>query len=320
MRAVVQRELGPPAVLHLEQVAPPRPQGAQVLIDVEIANITFVETQLRAGSAPNPQMLGTLPRIPGNGVGGTVGAVGPVGDRALLGTRVVASTGGAGAYAEQALAEPEASVAVPEGLGMAEAVALLADGRTALALMRASAVSRHDTVLIEAAAGGVGSLLVQLANRAGARVIAAAGSARKLQLARDLGADVAVDYTDAGWTARVEQVDVVFDGIGGSIGAAAFGLLPPRGRFCIFGMASGAFAPVTAGQAAAREVTLLRGTGTTSSDSAGLTRSALALAASGQLRPVIGQRFPLDLAADAHAAIEARATLGKTLLIVRPDL
>lgn len=317
MRAIVQRDFGPPGVLHVEEVTAPWPQADQVLIDVEIANITFVETQLRAGNAPNPKMLGVLPRIPGNGVGGIVSAVGPLGEHALIGARVVASTGGVGAYAEQALAEPDAVVTIPEGLGIAEAVALLADGRTALALMRSTAIERGETVLVEAAAGGVGSLLVQLAHDADARVIAAAGDARKLQLARELGADVTVDYTDEAWSANLEDVDVVLDGVGGSIGAAAFGLVRPRGRFCAFGLASGAFAPITAEQAAARGVVLLRGTGVPLSESAGLTRSALTLAATGRLRPVIGQRFPLERAADAHEAMEGRATLGKTLLIVK---
>ncbi|HEX8714061.1 MAG TPA: zinc-binding dehydrogenase, partial [Solirubrobacteraceae bacterium] len=190
MRAIVQREFGSPAVLRIEDVPAPQPRSGQALIDVEVANITFVETQLRAGNAPNPAMLPTLPTIPGNGVGGVVSAVGALGDPALLGARVVAGTGGAGAYAEQALAEPGALVAIPDALGTPEAVALLADGRTALALMRSTAIERGETVLVEAAGGGVGSLLVQLARHAGARVIATAGAPRKLELARELGADL----------------------------------------------------------------------------------------------------------------------------------
>jgi NADPH2:quinone reductase len=318
LRAIVQRALGPPDVLSLEDVPAPTPRAGQLLIDVEVANITFIETQLRAGRAPNAAMLHALPAIPGNGVGGIVRSVGTGVDRGLLAARVVASTGGVGAYAEQALADAAASVEIPASLSTAEAVALLADGRTALALMRSARVESGETVLVEAAAGGVGTLLVQLAHSAGARVIGAAGTRRKLDLARELGADVLVDYTALGWSADLEPLDVVFDGVGGQIGGAAFERVRPGGRFCAFGLASGAFASIDVQRAAERRVTVLRGSGATTSESAELTRSALELAATGRLRPVIGQRFPLERAADAHAAIEARETRGKTLLLVAP--
>jgi NADPH2:quinone reductase len=229
---------------------------------------------------------------------------------------VVASTGGAGAYAEQALAQVEYAVAIPAALTTADAVALLADGRTALALLRAAAVEPGETVLVESAAGGVGSLLVRLARAAGARVLATAGSQRKLGLARELGAELTVDRSNPAWPAQLEPVDVVFDGVGGAIGEAAFELLRPGGRFSAFGLASGAFAAVDEGEAAARQVTLLRGTRLTVGESVELTRAALELAAAGRLHPVIGQTFSLERAADAHAAMEARTTLGKTLLLV----
>jgi NADPH2:quinone reductase len=167
----------------------------------------------------------------------------------------------------------------------------------------------------------VGTLLVQIARRAGARVVAVAGQPRKLALARDLGADVTVDYSRDGWEQQVRevagQVDVVFDGVGGDIGLAAFGLLGAGGRFCPFGMASGSFAPVTAELAQERQVTVRAGAGGSPEELAALARTALAEAAAGRLRPVIGQEFELAGAARAHAAIEARETVGKTLLTVR---
>ena len=139
-----------------------------------------------------------------------------------------------------------------------DAVALLADGRTALALAGRAGLRTGDTVLVEAAAGGVGTLLVQIARNAGARVVALAGQPRKLAIARDLGADLTVDYSHDGWDTQVRdavgEVDVVFDGVGGDIGLAAFGLLAAGGRFCPFGMASGSFAPVTPELARARQV------------------------------------------------------------------
>jgi NADPH2:quinone reductase len=209
-------------------------------------------------------------------------------------------------------------IEVPAGVLVRDAAALLADGRTALALIDRARPRPGDTVLVEAAAGGVGTLLVQLARAAGARVVALAGGERKLRVARDLGADVAIDYGGGDWARVVRDavggVDVAFDGVGGDIGLAAFGLLRPGGRFCPFGMASGSFAPVPRELAQARQVTVLAGAAADPAKLKDLVRAALAEAAAGRIRPVIGQEFELARAADAHAAIEARATIGKTLL------
>jgi NADPH2:quinone reductase len=212
-------------------------------------------------------------------------------------------------------------IPVPPELTLRDAAALLADGRTAVGLLDRAAIEPGATVLVEAAAGGVGSLLVQLAKRAGAVVIAAAGGEHKLEVPRSLGADVAVDYGRGGWTEHVTaaldgaSVDVVFDGVGGSIGRDAFGLLGPGGRLCTFGMASGTFAAVSEQELADRGVTQVRGARSTPIELSGLTARALAGAAAGDLRPVIGQQVPLARAGDAHRAIENRATIGKTLLV-----
>jgi NADPH2:quinone reductase len=260
-------------------------------------------------------MLPALPAILGNGVGGTVGD-----DSPWSGARVVASLNGTGGYAERAVATASALIRIPDELATRDAVALLADGRTALALAGRVNLRTGDTVLVEAAGGGVGTLLVQIARRAGARVVALAGQPRKLALARDLGADVTVDYSRDGWERQVHdvvgEVDVVFDGVGGDIGLAAFGLLGAGGRFCPFGMASGKFAPVTPELAQDRQVTVQAGAGGSPEHLAALARMALAEAAAGRLRPVVGQEFELAEAARAHAAIEARETVGKTLLTV----
>ena len=238
----------------------------------------------------------------------------------LVGRQVVTTTGGSGGYAELVAVQSADLIDVPEGLAMQTATALLADGRTAQALMDAAAVRPGETVLIEAAAGGVGSLLVQLARRAGATVVAAAGGPRKLAAATELGSDVAVDYTVEGWPERVTdlagEVDVVFDGVGGVVGQAAFGLLRRGGRCCTYGMASGQFASIDGDVAASRGITVLRGAPVSPERMRELSRRALNDAAAGGLRPLIGQTFPLPAAADAHAAIEARATIGKTLLLV----
>ncbi len=319
MRAVVVREFGPPEVLEPAEVDEVRAGPGEVVIDVEIANVTFVETQVRAGKAPHQSMLPALPAILGNGVGGTVAGVDSEAG-AGPGRRVVASLNGTGGYAERVVVPASRLIEVPGGMALRDAVALLADGRTALALADRAGLRAGDTVLIEAAAGGVGTLLVQIARNAGARVVALAGRSRKLAIARDLGADLTADYSRDGWDKQVRdavgEVDVVFDGVGGDIGRAAFGLLAAGGRFCPFGMASGSFAPVTAELAQARQVTIRAGAAASPGELAGLTRTALAEAAAGRLRPVIGQEFALAAAASAHAAIEARTTIGKTLLTV----
>jgi NADPH2:quinone reductase len=207
-----------------------------------------------------------------------------------------------------------------QALELDAAVALLADGRTATMLARAASLRGGDRVLVEAAAGGVGSLLVQLAVAAGATVVAAAGGERKLALAGDLGAEVLVDYRDPEWPVRVREavggLDVVFDGVGGEVGRAAFGLLDRGGRMLSYGLASGAWAGVSEDEAAERGVTLIGLRRPAPDELRELTESAPAEAAAGRLRPVIGQRFALDRAAEAHAAIESRATVGKTLLVV----
>jgi NADPH2:quinone reductase len=314
------REFGSPEVLEPAGVDAPGAGPGEVVIDVDFASVTFVETQVRAGKPPNPAMLPALPAILGNGVGGTVAEAGPGVDPSLTGRLVVASLKGTGGYAQRARASVRQLIDVPQRLALRDAVALLADGRTALALVSRAKLREGDAVLVEAAAGGVGTLLVQLARNAGARVVAVASGEHKLAVARDLGADVTVDYTGGDWPRRVrdavDHVDVAFDGVGGDIGLAAFGLLGPGGRFCPFGMASGRFAPVTPELAQAGQITVLTGAALSADALTTLARAALAEAAAGRIRPVIGQELGLAQAAAAHAAIEARATIGKTLLTV----
>ena len=314
-------EFGPPEVLVLREVEDPVCGPAEVLIEVAFSSVTFVETQVRWGRAPRVSMLPRLPAIPGNGVAGIVVGVGAGVGKGVLGARVVSTTGGTGGYAQLASVPEAGVIAVPAEVSLADAAALLADGRTALGLLDLAAIKPGVTVLVEAAAGGVGSLLVQLAKHAGAFVVAAAGEERKLELARSLGADLAVNYRRESWTDDVASavngagVDVVFDGVGGSIGRAAFELLRPGGRLCTFGMAAGSFAMVSEEELMDRGVTQSRGTRADPREMRALTARALASAAAGALHPVIGQEVPLARAGDAHRAIEARATIGKTLLV-----
>ncbi|MDT0566715.1 zinc-binding dehydrogenase [Streptomyces sp. DSM 3412] len=322
MLSVVMEEFGGPEVLRVQQVEDPVPGPGQVLVEVAYASVTFVETQVRSGNGPFGKP--PLPRVPGNGVGGRVVAVGPDVDPALTGTVVVTTTGGEGGYAELALARAEEAVPVPPGVDLKDAVALLADGRTALLLFKQAEIKPGERVLVEAAAGGVGSLLLQLTVGAGARVIGAARGAHKAELITSLGAAF-VDYSEPDWLQRVRDsadgsLDVVFDGVGGAIGTDAAGALGPGGRISVYGMASGADADLDTQQLDERSIRVL---GLFSAPSPAETHAligeALRLAADGALRPIVGQTYALSEVAAAHAAIESRSTVGKTLLVAGPN-
>lgn len=326
MRAVVLRRFGPPEVLRVEAVPEPEPGPGQVLVDVTAASVVFVETQVRAGRPPNPAMLPSLPVVLGNGVAGRVRAVGPGVSGELVGARVAGTTGGSGGYAERALVRAEDLVPIPDAVGELDAAALLADGRTALGLIQQARPEADEWVLVEAAGGGVGSLLVQLAHRAGARVIGAASTPEKRELARRSGAEVVVDYTTGTWADEVRHttggrgVTLVFDGVGGQIGRTALDLVADGGRFVAHGAAGGSMtsAPEDARRERGLTVLGMRGMAPDPEALRRLSQEAIALAEAGHLRATIGQTFPLEGAADAHALIEARAAVGKTLLLTSP--
>lgn len=318
MRAVVLREFGPPENLAVEELPDPDAAPGHVVVRVAAAGITFVETQTRAGWGPSTAHRPALPYVPGNGVGGEVVAVGSGAPEALLGATVVTTTGGTGGYAELAAADAAEPIAVPDGLTVRASVALLADGRTALGLARLAAPQPGQWVLVEAAAGGVGGLLVQLCRAAGARAVGAVGGgpgSAKAARAAEAGAELVVDYREPGWADRVASatggVHVAFDGVGGVIGAAAAGLVRPGGVLCVHGASGG---PITVAPEGVRATGLADFPRDRAAVRA-LAVDALAEAAAGRLVPFVGQEFPLAEAARAHAAVQSRATLGKTLLI-----
>ena len=323
MKAVVVRKFGPPEVLVAEEVPEPRPADGQVVVDVAAIGVNFIQTAVRAGAFP--RAVNQTPYVPGNEVGGVVAEVGRGVDPALVGRRVVTGAGGRGGYAERAAVAADGLVEIPDGLDAETAVALFVHGRTALGLIRELRPQKGESVLVEAAGGGVGSLLVQLAKRAGATVVAVAGCKRKLELARSLGADVAVYYRDPGWAELVRRevgedgLDVVFDSVGGEVGRKAFDLLAGGGRFAAFGLASGAPTGVTVSEILERGATVIGYGGARPwpypEYPHELEAEALHEAAAGRLKPTIGQKFPLKRAVEAHAAVESRATVGKTLLI-----
>ena len=322
MRAVRANAFGGPEVLEVTNLPDQVPGPGQVLVAVLVAPVLYLDTQIRAGLARDWFPV-TPPYVPGAGVAGRVVAVGEGTDPGWLNRLVVADTG-SGGYLAEAVLPAESLVEVPAGLGAAEAAALLHDGRTAAGLMEALNPRPGDWVLVTAAAGGMGTLLVQLARQAGGRVIAAAGAPPKLDLASKLGAEQAVSYTRPDWASRVLAITdgagprVVFDGVGGRTGREAFEVTARGGRFSGHGTPGGGFAVVDPAEAARREITVSGIAEVQFGPEQGrrLIARALNEAASGRLAPVIGRRFPLAEAAGAHRAIEARDVIGKTLLEV----
>ncbi|MGI5273410.1 zinc-binding dehydrogenase [Nonomuraea sp. CA-218870] len=323
MRVVRVTRFGGPEVLVPGEAPDPVAGPGQVVVDVSVAGMTFVETQIRRG-VDEWHSRPALPYVPGGTVAGQVGPVGEGVDPGWSGRRVVADLGQSGGFAERAVAGVENLIPVPDGLGLREAVALHTDGSTALGLVEGAGIRAGEWVLVEAAAGGVGTLLVQLARAAGARVVGAARGARKLDLVRELGAEAVVDYSDPDWAERVREVtggagpDVVFDGVGGAIGRAAFEVTAAGGRFSVHGASSGQVTELDPAQARRRGVEVigieqLFGFGP---KIRGWAERVMAEAAEGRILPIIGQSFPLERAADAHAAIESRSALGKTLLLI----
>lgn len=323
MRAVRANAFGGPEVLELAEFPEPVPQPGQVLVAVSAAPVLYVDTQIRAGLGREWFPV-RPPYVPGAGVAGQVTAVGDGTDERWLGRLVVADTTGSGGYLERTALPADSLIEVPGGVSADEAAALLHDGQTAAGLMEALNPRPGEWVLVTAAAGGMGTLLVQLAARAGSRVIAAAGARHKLELASKLGAEQAVSYADPEWASHVRSITggagarVVFDGVGGRTGREAFGVTARGGRFSAHGTPGGGFAAIDPGEAARREITLSGIAEVQFGPEKGrrLVTRALGEAAAGRLHPVIGQRFPLAEAAQAHRAIEARTVTGKTLLEV----
>jgi NADPH2:quinone reductase len=292
----------------------------EVVVDVEVTDVIFVETAIRQGHHSEFFDV-TPPYVPGTSLGGRVHSVGEGVDQEWIGKTVLGRVNGFGAHAERAVVPAESLVAVPEELDVETAVAVSGDGFTALLLENLAPDLKGKEVLITAAAGGMGVLLIQLAHKAGAHVVAAARGQAKLDLAKAHGADVVIDYTTPGWEKLVLDatmgVDVVFEGAGGKLGAAAFSTVKDGGWFSAHGAPSGGFAEYDPAEAELRGITVkgimdLRGDSTAVS-----TKEVMARALAGDLVPVIDRTFALDELGDAHRAIENRTLLGKALLRLR---
>ncbi len=346
MHAIRLHAFGPAENLSHETVEDPLPGPGEVRVAVAAAGVHLLDTALREGQEGGPVPLPQLPTVPGREIAGTVDALGEGTDPAWLGRRVVAHLGAVpGGYAELAVVAADRLHPIPEKLTAAQAVAMIGTGRTTMGILLFADLTAHDIVLVTAAAGGIGSLLVQHARNAGATVIGLAGGTTKAAWVRELGADLAVDYTDADWPSLVRTfldergapgATLVFDSVGGAPGRAAVDLLAEGGRHLVFGWSSqgppprlkGAGGPpsggpleFTDGELAARGITSERVLGPPMLARAGgdnpirtLETAALAEAAAGRLAPAV-QAFPLAEAAAAHRALETRGTIGKVVLV-----
>jgi NADPH2:quinone reductase len=320
VRAATVTRFGGPEVFEIVRRPDPDPGPRQVTIAVEAADVLWLETMVRSGAGQD-YWPHRPPYVPGNGVAGRVRQAGPGADAGLVGRRVVAHTGSKGGYADHAVVAAEAVSLIPDGLGLAEAAALLHDAPTALALFDVTKVGPGDAILVVGASGGLGIMSVQLARARGARVVAVARGA-KLDRVRELGPDAVADSSQPDWLSQARAAlppagaDVVLDNIGGDLGEASFELVADGGRFSAHGTPSGRFAQVDRAAAGRRGVTAtgIETVQMASDELKRYTEQALAEAAAGTITPVIGQVFPLEQAGQAHAAIEARTVFGKTLL------
>ena len=325
MQAIRVHQIGSPDVLRLEEIPMPQPKADEVLIRVAAAGVNYADIGIRRGMFSGPHAV-ELPYTPGLEVAGTVAAVGSGVTEWKPDMRVMAVSE-IGGYAEYTVASRDKTFAMPPDLDFASATALLVQGLTAYGVLYDSAkVQQGESVLVQSAAGGVGSLLVQLARLAGADMVIGTASSGKQEFVRGLGADTAIDYTLPDWVDQVYEatqgrgVAVVLDSVGGASAAQAFTALAPFGRMVMFGGTSGQPLPF-------HEITwLMQSKGLTLSGFGGpWLRSGRAAAAAhalteyveqGRLKIEIGMTFPLAEAADAHRAIEARQTRGKIVLRV----
>ena len=313
---------GGPEVLVPASAPDPVAGPGELVIAASASDVMFVDTMIRSGRGSGFFPI-RPPYVPGSGVAGEVISVGDGVDDGWLGRTVIAHTGSAGGYAERAAVSLEETVAVPDGLDPLLAAAIIHDGPTAVRVARLVDVRPGEQVLILGAAGGMGILLVQLLQARGARVIGAARGTAKLDAVGEAGADVLIDYGQPGWTSSVLDAtggvgpNVVLDGVGGELGHDAYVMMADGGRFSAHGAPSGAFSAIDPADAGRRKITVtglgdLRvGPGERADDS----RQLLPDVATGKVRPHVGQSFPLVEAARAHALIEAREAIAKTLLI-----
>lgn len=323
MQVVRFYEYGGPEVLKVEDAPVPEPGPGEVLVKVAAAGVNYADTRRRLGAYVEPT---PLPWVVGSEIAGTVAKLGPGVAGATEGQRVMALTAGGG-YAEYALVAERALLPIPPQLSFVQAAALPLQGLTAYYLLKLSGrLERGESVLVHAAAGGVGTLAVQMAKLLGAgTVIATASTPAKLEFACSLGADVQIDYTREDVVAGVRAAtngkgsDIILDGVGGAVFEQSLRCLAAGGRLVVYGLASGQMVelnPVRLMRRNQSVVGFYLGQLMTQPEQLRPAMHEIAgWLTEEKLRLMIGHVFPLAEAAKAHRQLEARETTGKVVLL-----
>jgi NADPH:quinone reductase len=321
VKAIRAHATGGPEVLRYEDLPRPSPGPGQALVRIEAIGLNFIEVYQRTGLYQVP-----VPFTPGSEAAGTIVEIGPK-VNAVTGGQRVASTNFAGAYAEYALAPADRLVVLPDGVSTRIGAAVMLQGMTAHYLTHSTyPLSRQDTCLIHAAAGGMGLLLCQMARRLGARVIGTVSTEEKAVLARQAGADEIILYTREDFEAETKRltggkgVQVIFDSVGRTTFAKGLNCLVPRGMMVLYGQSSGPVDPLDP-QVLSRNGSLFLTRPTlahyisTRTELLDRASEVLHWVADGSLDVRVGGEFPLAAAAEAHRELEGRKTTGKVLLI-----
>jgi NADPH:quinone reductase len=313
---------GGPDKLIWEEVEVGEPAGGQVRIRQEAAGLNFIDVYHRTGLYPQP-----LPFIPGVEGAGVVEAVGEGVSDLKVGDRV-AYAGPIGGYAEERLIDAEKLVKLPDAISAEQAAGMMLQGMTVQMLLRSVfPVAKGDTILIHAAAGGVGLIMCQWAKALGVRVIGTVGTEEKAELAAAHGCDHPIVYSKQDFVTEVarltdgEKLPVVYDSVGRDTFLRSLECLRPRGLMVSFGQASGAIEPFNVGLLAQKgSLYLTRPTlftyTATREQLAQSAKELFAIVAAGKVMIEVNQRFALKDAADAHRALESRKTSGSTILTV----
>lgn len=322
MKAIQLQEYGGPEVLNIVDIEKPVPTGHEVLIEIKAIGVNYADTARREGK----YVIKTpLPFIPGAEIAGVVTAVGENVTKVKPGARVVTLIESRG-YAEFALADERSLIPLPEHLDYQNAAALPLQGLSAYHILKTMGrLEKGETVLVHAAAGGVGTIAVQLAKLFGAgKVIATASSTEKLELAREMGADVLVNYTESNWIEQVLEatggkgVNVALEMVGGEVFNQTLKCLATFGRLVIFGAASGEQAKFYPGALMGRNQSVIGFFLPQIMRKPELFQSSLVellnYLADGKLKFTIGGVFPLEDAAKVHALLQSRKTMGKLIL------
>jgi NADPH2:quinone reductase len=317
MKAIRIHEFGGSENLRVDEIEKPTPGANEVLIKTEAAGINYADAMLRQG-----KYLFTpgLPFTLGFEVAGTIEEIGANVSNFTIGQRVLATIRGGG-YAEYAVADWRTIVPMPDNLDFGKATALLVQGLTALGLLKD--LKSGQTILIHAAAGGVGSLLVQLAKHKGAKVLGTASTPEKLEKIAGLGADVGINYTESDWTDEVlaatdgKGADLIIEMVGGEIGKQNLKCLATGGTMIVYGAASGEDFQISALSLLGRMQTV-KGYNLnleTRENMGAFSTELMSHIAENRLEVIVNE-FPLEQAREAHDALEGRKTMGKVVLTV----